>query len=145
MPWGASLTPAHANSSVTVPSWLASSAKGSSSHQLLHPATSTTLEELTCKPACCWGCHADYLTFHITKRNENAKTLEKEEKGALDQRDKGEQFLQRLRTLQEALLPYPCLDALLAGASSALCCHSPCPAQAPGLDTKIFLLKRITN
>ena len=52
--------------------------------------------------------------------------LEKEEKGMLDRRDRGEQLLQRQRALQKALLPHPCLDAF------APCCRSLCPAQAPG-------------
>lgn len=46
-------------------------------------------------------------------------------------------------TESPSALPLP--GCLAGWASSVPCYCSLCPAQAPGLDTKIFLFKRITN
>lgn len=99
-------------------------------------------QEPTRKPACCWGCHADYFTLGVTERNENTKTLEKEEEGALDQSYGEVKSCRDREDPAESPSALSLLGALLAGASPT---PSLGPVQAPGLDTKIFLFKRITN
>lgn len=70
--------------------------------------------------------HADYFTLGVTKRNGNVKTLEKEGEVALDQRDGGDQFLQRPRGACRKPL---CLTpAWLA----RLCSVLPSPVSCPG-------------
>lgn len=82
-------------------------------------------QEVTCDPA------AGGAVLGTTKRNENAKTLKKAE-GSWNMR--GESSSCRHQE-EPSSLPRELCSTL----------PPPCPAQAPGRDTQIFLFKRITN